>query len=218
MVSATKYGLVLIASLCLSVSASLAQVPVPSTDLSTIPSGDYRLDPTHVSIVFSISHYGFSQLTGTFDRIEGELEFNAHVPIDSRLRIAVDASSADANNEMLETLLAGQEFLDAGAYPEIIFQSNNIDVTGPASGQITGMLTIRGMSHPVTLDATLNGYGTNGLTLQRTLGFSATTTLSRAQWGMTAFPTMLGDEIFLRIEVEFLKRNFGTEDDDSVFD
>jgi len=207
-----------LACLTLLLNGSIAQIPAPITNLAEIPGGAYRLDPTHVSIVYRISHLGLSNLTGTFDAIEGELEFFPRTPERSGLRVVAGVASIDANNQIVEDVLLGERFFDAENYPQIIFETTDIEALSSSEGRIDGSLEMRGERHPVSLMATFNGYGVNGLTLHRTLGFSATMTLSRSQWDMVAYPAMIGDEVTLHIEAEFVKRNFEPEEDGGVFD
>jgi polyisoprenoid-binding protein YceI len=190
----------------LSVSSFAADQPAPppppSTDLSAIPSATYTLDPAHTSITFMISHLGFSNFTGRFDKPTGTLKLNSKKPEKSKIEVAVETASVDTNVAKLDEHLKGEQFFDAAKYPEIKFKSTKIEKLSDTTGKITGDLTLHGVTKPVTLDVTFHGGGPfmgKGVRL----GFAAKTAIKRTDFGMSYFAPMLGDEVTLIIESEF---------------
>lgn len=178
----------------------------------TVPAerleGNYVLDPSHTSIIWRVSHAGLSNYTARFDKIEGTLIFDGNAPQNSRVDIRIDAASVNTGlPDFDETISADSRYFDSETYPEIAFTSTDISVTGDNTGYITGDLTFRGKSHPVTLDVIYNGAGKSFGHPGETLGFSATGTLNRSDFGLTHLTNFgIGDVVELVIETEFNER------------
>ncbi len=176
-----------------------------STDLKNMSSGVYQLDPNHTSITFKILHLGFSRYTGRFDKMEGTLNFDSDHPENSAVDVTIYPNSVDTNNAKLEEELREDKWFDVIKYPRATFKSTKIERTGPTTGKITGDFTFLGVTHNLTLDATLIGGGDNSFMKKQVLGFSATGTIRRSDYGFTNFLPMLGDDVTLEIETEFDK-------------
>jgi len=168
-------------------------------------AGNYRLDPAHASVVWSISHVGISNYTARFDDIRGTLSFDPLFPENSQLDIRIDpASVSTGDTEFDATIGMGSSYFNAGKYAEIRFVSREITLTGDNTGTITGDLTFRGRTVPLSLNTVFNGAGKSFGHKGKTLGFSATGTLMRSDFGLTTLSSFgIGDEITLRIETEF---------------
>lgn len=178
----------------------------PSTSPSAAPAGNYVLDPTHASVVWSLSHAGLSNFTARFDDVSGTLDFNSDTPANSVVDIRIDPKSISTGlPEFDATLAQSGNYFDADTHPEIRFLSTGIKITGDTTGLITGNLTLRGVTKPVTLKTTFNGAGKSFGNPGKTLGFSATTEIMRSEWGMDYLITLanIGDKVTLRIEAEF---------------
>lgn len=168
-------------------------------------SGNYVLDPAHASVVWSLSHAGLSQYTARFDDISGALSFDPANPSASRVDIRIDPASVSTGDpEFDETVGKGGKYFDAGAFPEIRFVSTNINVLSESTGTITGDLTFRGVTKPVTLNTTYNGAGKSFGHSGKTLGFSATGMIKRSDFGLSYLSNFgIGDDVSLVIEAEF---------------
>jgi polyisoprenoid-binding protein YceI len=178
----------------------------PETSPLAAPAGDYTLDPTHTSVVWSLSHAGLSNYTARFDSVTGALTFDPQNPAQSRVDIRIDPNSVNTGlPEFDETLATSGRYFDSDNHPEIRFVSTGIKLTGNNTGLITGDLTLRGVTKPVTLETVFNGAGKSFGNPGETLGFSATTEIMRSEWGMTHLIKLanIGDKITLRIETEF---------------
>ena len=177
----------------------------PNIEPSAAPTGNYTLDPTHASVIWSLSHAGLSNYSARFDDITGALNFNANAPQTSQVDIRIDPMSVNTGlPDFDETIATGENFFDAAKYPEISFVSTAINLTGETTGTITGDLTFRGVTKPVTLETTFNGAGKSFGNPGKTLGFSAVTTFKRSEFGLTHLVAFgIGDEVTLRIETEF---------------
>lgn len=175
---------------------------VSSAD-TAVPAGHYVLDAHHWSVVFDVDHLHYSRFVMRFDRASAQLDWPAggldHAAVDA----TIDASSLDTNVPQLDQMVKGTQMLDVARYPQIRFVSTHFERTGEARGTLTGDLTIRGVTQPVTLDVTFNGYAPNPLTRQPTVGFAATGHFSRAKFGLATWYPAVGDDINVRIEAEF---------------
>lgn len=177
----------------------------PVTIASEAPSGNYKLDPTHASVIWSLSHAGLSNYSARFDDISGILNFEASAPENSRVDIRIDPQSVSTGLEKFdEELASSANFFDAKSYPEIRFVSNSITVTGETTGLITGNLTLKGVTRPVTLETVFNGAGKSFGNPGKTLGFSAIARFKRSDFNMGHLVAFgIGDEVTLKIETEF---------------
>jgi len=178
----------------------------PTLNVAEAPAGNYTLDPAHTSVTWSLSHAGLSFYTARFDGVTGALNFNPENPTASELDIRIDPKSVSTGDpDWNETLATSGNYFDADNYPEIRFVATNSTRLTENTGQVTGDLTLRGVTKPVTLDVTYNGAGKSFGNPGKTLGFSATGTFNRSDWGLDYLITLanIGDEITLRIETEF---------------
>jgi polyisoprenoid-binding protein YceI len=197
-------------ALCFALLA-LAAAPTPvaradaTTDINEMPSGAYQLDPNHTSITFKINHLGFSHYTGRFDKMEATLNFNNAAPDQSALDVTVYPNSINTNNAKLEEELRGDKFFNVIQFPRATFQSTKIERTGPTTGKLTGDFTLLGVTHTLTLDVTLVGAGTRPMDNKKVIGFSATGTFKRSDYGLTNLLPLVGDDVTLEIETEFDK-------------
>lgn len=177
----------------------------PSVAPAPALSGNYILDPAHASVTWSLSHAGLSNYTARFDNISGVLSFNSAAPENSRVDIRIDPACVNTGlPEFDETIANDPRYFDAKAFPEIRFTSTSAVLLTESSGTLTGDLTFRGQTRPVTLDVIYNGAGKSFGHPGDTLGFSATGTLERSDFGLTYLSNFgIGDQVTLRIEAEF---------------
>lgn len=174
-----------------------------STELTELRSGAYSLDPEHAYVHFKIGHLGLSSIVGRFNTIAGELDFDPANIGSLELQGVIDAASIDVNNDSLEDQLRGGSWLDADAFPQLTFVSTSVDAQADGTINISGTLTIRGISQTVVLETRFNGGADNILTGKYTLGFTATTRLNRSDFGMDAFAALIADTIDVELHGEF---------------
>lgn len=202
------------------VACAVLAAPVMAQDTSgpspEPPAGTYHLDPAHARLTFSVNHLGFSEYTAFFRKIEATLTFDPAKPEAMMLEARVDPASVETLYPDPATdfnaILAGETFLDAAKFPDLIFRSTRIRQTGPRTAAVTGDLTLHGVTRPITLSVRYNG-GYAGHPLDpggARIGFSAEGALFRSDFGIAfAIPTPdsplgVGDLVSLRIEAEFL--------------
>lgn len=187
----------------LALAQSAAPPALASTDISKANSGVYNLDPNHASLIFKISHLGFSMYTGRFNELSGVLNFNAAQPEKSVVDITINTNTVDVHNEKLEGELKGNDYFKTAQFPVATFHTTKVVKLGTDKGQLTGDLTMLGVTKPVTLDVTLHGFGLHPFNKKPTLGFAATTTLKRSDWGLVKLLPMVGDDVQISFEGEF---------------
>ncbi len=178
-----------------------------------LPAGIYKLDPSHASLVFGVSHMGFSHYTMTFNKFDATLELDPAHPEQASVTATIDPLSIDLPTPpegFTDTISKDKNWLNAGAFPQITFTSTKVEKTGDKTADIYGDLDLLGVKKPVVLKAVFNGgYAGNAMDPHARLGFSATGSFKRSDFGMTyGIPapgtTMgVGDEIDVVIEAEF---------------
>jgi polyisoprenoid-binding protein YceI len=204
----------LLATLCLQGASSLAaESTAPPTMPPMAPAGQYQIDKSHASLLMRVSHLGFSTYTTRFSRFDAQLTFDpSNIPA-SKVVTTIDASSfeMDAAPQMCFDIMKGPQMLDTAKFPQILFKSERIRMTGAKSMEISGTLTLHGVTRPMVLAATFNGgyAGVPKMDPHARIGFSAHGSFKRSDFGMTfGIPapgtTMgVGDLIDYSIEAEF---------------
>ena len=187
----------------LSVAVLLACGAVSAAE--PMPAGVYTLDPKHTSVIFRISHLGFSRFTGRFDRVEAEYTYNPEAPEKSSLDVTVYPGSVDTNVGELDEALCAENWFNTLKYPLATFHATHIELTGKTTAKITGDFTLHNVTHVLTLDAALVGAGTMPVLGTQVMGFSASGHFNRSDYGVSNLEPMVGDDITLEIDTEFDK-------------
>lgn len=170
----------------------------------------WNLDNSHANVEFSARHMMITTVKGSFEKVEGKLEFDAANPNASYVEATIDAASLNTRVADRDNHLRSADFLDVASYPTITFKSKSIEVTGENTGKIVGDLTIRGVTREVVLETEYFGQNTSPWG-QQVIGFSASTKINREDFGLTwnvALETggvLVGKEIKIALEVEFVK-------------
>jgi polyisoprenoid-binding protein YceI len=175
----------------------------------------YNIDPVHTRVAFLVSHAGFSRAIGTFSGSHGRLDFDPDNWATAKLDVVVPIATLDLGDAKWRDKILDRTFFDAGKFPEAHFVARKIEKTGDGSADVTGDLTLHGVTRPITLQAKLNALQRHPLTLKKTAGFSATATLSRKDFGMDAWESVVADEVQLIIEVEASRTHTDSEPSDN---
>ena len=196
----TPFAIVVLVAAAFATTALAA----PATNPAAAPAGRYVLDPRHASVTARVLHMGLSHYTMRIDQVTGSYDYDPTHPLTTHIAVALDAQSLDTGNPSASKQFAG-EFLDAGAHPQITFASTAIQPTDANHGAVVGDLTFHGVTRPVTLAVTYNGYS-SGLIGGQRMGFSATGVIKRSDFGSNAWLGQVGDEVQLTIEAEFARQ------------
>ncbi len=163
----------------------------------------YTLDPSHSQVVFSYNHLGFSTTYGMFSGFEGEIMFDAEDPAASSVNVSMPVMSMFTGWEKREEHFMSDDFFGASEGDVVTFTSTGIEVTGDNAAKITGDLTMNGVTKSVVLDTTLNQKAdAHPMNNKPWLGFDATTTLLRSDFGVDKFAPYVSDEVEVKISIE----------------
>ncbi len=185
------------------VSATANAQQAASRDPAAVKAGNYKIEPEHTQVTFSLSHLGFSEFSGQFSGASGSLKIDPAKPEASQLRVTVPTRSIQTTVTELTEKLKGEGWFEAAKYPEATFVSSKITKTGDDKATIVGDLTLHGVTKPVTLTARLIGSGVNPIDQATTVGFQATGMIKRGDFGISQYLPVLGDEVQLKIDAAF---------------
>lgn len=182
-------------NIVLSLSSLLVAFPAHAADR-------YEFDKSHTAILFFVDHIGFSKTVGKFNDFDGYFTFDEKKPETSSIDVAIKPASVQTSSSKLDEHLQNKDFFNSAQFPEVKFVSTSIKVTGRNTGDVTGDLTMLGVTKPVVLQVTFNKSANHPMTQDPVSGFSATTTIKRSEFGMSYGLGMVGDEVKLIIETE----------------
>ena len=187
--------------------------------ISTLPvqaaSASYELDPVHTRVLVAVEHAGFSKALGTVSGSTGHLEFDPDDWSTARLEVSVPLQRIDFGDSKWNQAVMAGNLLDTDTHPLARFVSTRVEPIDLQHATVYGTLTLHGVSRDVQLDVALNALKRHPLPpFRRTAGFSATAVLSRAEFGITAWKSVIGDRIELRLEVEAVRSRATDPDTD----
>lgn len=168
-----------------------------------IPAGTYGIDTMHTQLGFSITHLGISIIRGTFDRFSGSLTVGETLA-DTSVTIEAEMASMNSGNAMRDEHMHGADFFDVANHPRMSFVSTSITESGSGYA-LTGNLTIKGATNPVTLSTTYNGSQVFPMDRSTHHGFSSSATISRSAFGVSYGVPMVSDDVKLMLEAQFVK-------------
>lgn len=170
------------------------------------PAGEYVLDRAHASVVWRVAHMGLSRYTARFDKMDGKLDFRPGSAASSSVEFTIETASVNTGIAPFNRQLQDADWFDGTKQPTIRFRSSGMEALGGNRYRLSGGLTMRGVTKPVVWDVTFNGGLYNTFMQANAIGFSAKTTLKRSDWGMTKLIPLVGDDVDVEVEVEFLNR------------
>ena len=165
----------------------------------------YQFDPNHSYVLWHISHFDFSHPSGKWMVTKGTLILDKDKPQNDKVDVTINVADISTGIPELDKHLKGQLFFDVAKFPTATFVSDKVTLSGKDKAKVHGILTVHGVSKPITLDVQLNKEGTSPITNKETLGFTAKTTLKRSDFGMTTLLPGLGDDVKIDIEAETFK-------------
>lgn len=192
--------LALAAILALAVPAA-AQTP-GKPDPSLVKAGAYQVDPNHTQVTWSVNHMGFSMLEGQFGASGGSITVDPARPAATKLDVTFNVDQLSVTSGRFAEHLKSKDFFDVANHPTARFVSTGVARRGDAA-TITGDLTIKGVTRPVTLQATFVGAGPNPMNKKLNFGFRATGQIKRSDFGLGMAAPVVSDRVDLRINAAF---------------
>lgn len=181
-------------------------IPVASQDLT----GNYNLDPAHSRLGFVARHAMVTKVRGAFNEVSGSGYLDAEDPSKTHVEVTIKAASIDTRNPDRDNHLRSNDFLAMEEYPEITFKSTSVQKTDDATYKVTGDLTIRGVTKPVTIDFEFTGSAVDPWGNLR-VGFEGQTTINRKDWGVNwnaaleAGGVLVSEKVTLEFEIAAVK-------------
>jgi polyisoprenoid-binding protein YceI len=187
----------------------------PMTTVTTAPAltdltGSYTLDPAHTRIGFVARHAMVTKVRGAFNEFEGTATLDGANPANSAVKLTIKAASIDTRNAQRDAHLRGNDFLAMDEYPEITFSSTGARQVDDTTYELTGDLTVRGVTNSITIPFTFEGAAQDPFGNLR-VGFEGSVTISRKDYGITwnaALETggvLVSDKVVLEFEVSAIK-------------
>lgn len=176
------------------------------TNAAAVQAGNYALDSSHTLVRFTVDHFGISEFFGTLPGASGTLSLDPKNLASAKLDVSVPVASVSTTNKTLDEELVGAEWFDAAQYPTMRFVSTKVVKTGASTADVTGNLTLHGVTKPVTLKASFKAANVNPMKKVYTLGFNAVGTIKRTEFGVTKYAPLVSDETQIAITAAFEKQ------------
>ena len=183
-------------------SASALAFALLSVSAPAFAADTYKLDDTHTSVTFQWTHFGFSHPSGKFMNAVGSVTLDDATPANSSVEVSFAIAGINTGVAKLDEHLKGADFFDAAKFPTATFKSTKVAQTSATTADVTGDLTIHGVTKPVTLKVTLNKKDVHPMMKKVDAGFTATGTINRSDFGIGNYVPAVSDQIDLYIEAE----------------
>ena len=180
--------------------------PKVESEIVKLRPGQYSLDKSHTTVLFKIQHLELSTYVGRFNTFDASLDFDPLNPEAMNLEASIDIDSLDINDAGLKDDLMGRTWFHQKSYPQAKITTVNVEPLGDNKFTFTGNLDWRGVVKPISLVVIFHGGANNILTQKYTLGFSATGSFLRSDFGMDAYIPIVGDQINIEVFSEFQKK------------
>ena len=181
-----------------------AQMP-GAPDIKRDTAGTYTVDPAHTQVTWKVNHLGFSLLQGQFGASAGTLAIDPARPAAAKVDVTFDMTKLTSTSEAFVKHLNSADFFDTAKFPTARFVSTSVKPGPKNTATITGNLTIKNITKPVTLQAHFMGAGTNPMSKQLNIGFHATGKIKRSDFGAGMAAPAVSDEVDLEINAAFAK-------------
>jgi polyisoprenoid-binding protein YceI len=212
---------------CQPAAAPVAETPAVETPAApapiaiTVPAGEYAADPTHASVNFKVQHLGLAWYSLKFKTYDATVTFDPANIAASKVTATIKPSDIIIGypqdyvknhpgtkfKTWEDDVANSTNFLDAGQFPAITFVSTKVEPSGDRTAKVTGDLTLKGVAKPVTLDVTFSGEtASHYFAKVPAIGFSATGTFNRADFGMTYLAGVVSDDVKVEIEGDFIQK------------
>ncbi len=162
----------------------------------------YKIDAGHTTVIAQWNHFGFSNPSANFGQADGVIVYDADNIPASRVDVKLPLSGLNSFVPAFDEHLRSADFFDAEKFPAATFTSTKVEAAGEGKLKVTGNLTIKDVTRPVVLDVTLNKVGEQPMAKRPAIGFDATTTIKRSEFGVGKYAPAVSDEVTLRITTE----------------
>jgi polyisoprenoid-binding protein YceI len=190
-------------ALSFTVGATQARAQAATHQPTAVRPGAYLVEPNHTQIGFSVLHMGFTYYSGSFSNVSGTLQLDPSKLSAAKLDVTIPIGSVATTSTTLDGELKGPQWFDAAKYPSATFTSTKVTPVGKDGAEVAGNLTLHGVTLPETLTVRFIGAGTNPLDKKFTVGFEATGTIKRSDFGVKTYVPLVGDDVRLTIAGAF---------------
>jgi polyisoprenoid-binding protein YceI len=189
-------------ALALLAAAPLAAQMPGAPQVSRVLAGTYKVDPNHTQVTWTVNHMGFSMLQGQFGASGGTVTLDPARPQATKIEVTFDLTQLSTTSARFATHLKSPDFFDVANNPTARFESTAVRVQGNRA-TVTGNLTIKGVTKPVTLQAEFIGAGPNPQSKKTNVGFRATGAIKRSDFGLGMAVPVVSDRVDLQINAAF---------------
>lgn len=185
--------------------ASIFIALVALTGTALAEPTEYSFDKSHANLSFSYNHLGFSTTEGRFGEWDGKLVIDQENPSNSSIQFVIDVASLDTFFPDRDKHFLSADFFDVGKFPKATFKSTKVEKVGDNTLKVTGDLTIKDITKPVTLDVDVTALGEHPMAKKPAAGFAVTATVKRSDYGMDMYVPYVGDDVTVTFHGESLK-------------
>jgi len=195
-----------------AISKLLLAIALTAAAPIVVHADTWQIDPNHTNVEFTVRHLMISNVKGQFEKTTGTITTDPANPAASSIDATIDASSVNTRVAMRDDDLKSPDFLDVAKYPTITFKSTKVEADGPGKWNVTGDLTLHGVTKPVVLAVEATGTPIKDPMGSTRAGASATTKINRKDFGLTWNKTLeaggvvVGDEVAISIDLEAIKK------------
>ncbi|WP_434777964.1 YceI family protein [Neisseria sp. Ec49-e6-T10] len=162
----------------------------------------WQLDDAHTRIGFEVNHMGYSTTYGYFKQFDGVVDYEKTKPEDTSIHFIIKAASINTDWVARDEHLKSKDFFNVTQFPDMKFVSKKFTLIDPSHAKLIGDFTLLGITKPITLDVKINKQAISPMTKLDTIGFQATTTIKRSDWGMNFLIPAISDEVVIKIDSE----------------
>ena len=185
----------------MKIKATLAALGLLTAGLVHAQAVTYQIDGSHTFPRFSYSHFGFSTQLSRFDQTSGKVVFDPQAKTGS-VEVVIDTRSVNTGFADFNSHIQGEDFMDTAKYPTATFKSTRVNFEGNSPKSIDGVLTIKGVSKPVTLAVTSFQAMPHPMLKKPALGANASTTIKRSEFNAGKYAPYVGDEVRIDMAIE----------------
>ena len=195
-------GLAVIVVVAPALAQQLPTTAPGARDAKRVLAGTYKVDKDHSQVAWTINHLGISQYHGLFGEITGTLTLDPTRISAAQVHVEIPIAKVLTTSSALNQHLLAADFFDAQKYPTATFTSTRVEANG-MTATIIGNLTLHGVTKPVVLKASFTGAGDHPMNKAVNIGFEASTSIKRSDFGMGKYVPLVGDQVDLRITAAF---------------